>query len=120
MHLGSLERVALAAVLLSCPVAQAQDLARALAQPLSAGSVALLVFHPGEPAVVDRWRSALQDSRPEVRAAAARVINASGAQSLVPRLEAALAIEKDYFAAQEEMLALAVLGGRATDDVGQG
>jgi TonB family protein len=115
-HLGSRQRIALAAILLYCPVAQAQDLARALAQPLSAGSVALLVFHPGEPAVVDRWTAALKDERPEVRAAAARVINASGADALVQPLEAALAIEDDYHAAQEEILALAVVGGRAADD----
>jgi TonB family protein len=113
--LGSLQRVALAAVLLSCPVARAQDLARALAQPLSAGSVALLVFNPGEPAVVARWKAALEDGRPEVRAAAARVINASGTIALLKPLETALAVEQDEPAAREEILALAMLGGAATD-----
>jgi TonB family protein len=116
-HPGSLQRVALAAVLLSCPVARAQDLARALAQPLSPGSVALLLFHPGEPAVVDRWTSALRDSRPEVRASAARVINTSGASALVSPLETALAAEQDHDAAQEEIMALAALSGRAADEV---
>jgi TonB family protein len=116
MQLGSLERAALAVVLLSCPAAQAQDLARALAQPLSPGSVALLTFHPGEPAVIARWTAALKDDRPEVRAAAARVIHASGASALVQPLLGALAVEQDPGAAREEILALAVLGGRAADD----
>jgi TonB family protein len=103
-------------VLLSCSVANAQDLARALAQPLSPGSVALLTYHPGEPAVVDRWTAALKDERPEVRAAAARVINTSGAGTLVQSLKAALAVEQDHDAAREEILALAALGGKVADD----
>ena len=78
--------------------------------------MALLIYHPGEAAVVDRWTAALKDERPMVRAAAARVIHASGADALVQPLEAALALEQDREAAREEIMALAVLGGRAADE----
>jgi TonB family protein len=84
--------------------------------PLSPGSVALLVGHASDPAAVERWGAALQDSDARVRAAAARTVNVSGAVSLIEGLRRALAAEQDQDAADEEMLALAALGGKEVDD----
>ena len=58
--------------------APAAEWQKALAGPLSPGSVALLVEHRNEPGVRERWAAALKDDRPEVRTAAARVIYVSG------------------------------------------
>jgi hypothetical protein len=63
-----------------------------------------------------RWAAALQDPRPEVRAAAARAINVSGAAPLVDELRRALATEQDRDAAREEIVALAALGGKRADE----
>jgi TonB family protein len=81
-----------------------------LAEPLSPGSVALLVEHASDPRVVARWSEALKDSRPSVRAAAARAINVTRAVPLLESLTAARAGETDPVARAEETAALAALG----------
>ena len=86
-----------------------------LERPVSPGSVALLVEHATEPAVLARWAEALRDGRPEVRAAAARVANVTASTSLLPELLKALATETDGEAAGEELAAVAALGGPARD-----
>lgn len=87
-----------------------------LERPLSPGSAALLIEHAGDPASQERWAQALRDPRPEVRAATARVINASRTASLVPNLRNALATEQDDDAAGELIRALAVLAGAEEDE----
>jgi hypothetical protein len=65
------------------------------------GSVALLVLEPFDATTSERWAAALQDARPEVRAAAARAINARGAVALAENVRRALASETDLYAADE-------------------
>jgi TonB family protein len=95
--------------------AAAAEWQKALAGPLSPGSVALLVEHRTEPGVRERWAAALKDDRPEVRAAAARVIDVSGSTWLVPDLITALSHEADTAAAIEEIRAIGSLGGASMD-----
>ena len=95
--------------------ARAAEWRPVLARPLSPGSVALLVEHPNEPGVHERWAAALKDARPEVRASAARVIHASGSIGLLPDLLATLATEADVTAAIEELRALGSLGNPSID-----
>jgi TonB family protein len=87
-----------------------------LRQPLSPGSVALLLAGRMGPAEVARCREALAHPRPETRAAAARVARVSGAPGLVPALLQALATEKDLPAAREELMALGWLTAGSADD----
>jgi TonB family protein len=103
---------ALAALAARAPAAEWQ---KALAGPLSPGSVALLVEHRNEPGVRERWAAALKDDRPEVRAAAARVIHVSGSAWLLPDLVAALSHEADTAAADEEIRAIGSLGDASID-----
>ena len=103
---------ALAALPARAPAAEWQ---KALAGPLSPGSVALLVEHRNEPGVRERWAAALKDDRPEVRAAAARVIHVSGSAWLLPDLLTALSREADTAAAIEEIRAIGSLGDASTD-----
>src|SRR3989442_9971874 len=103
---------ALAALPARVPAAEWQ---KALAAPLSPGSVALLVEHRNEPGVRERWAAALKDDRPEVRAAAARVIHVSGSAWLLPDLVTALSHEADTAAAVEEIRAIGSLGDPITD-----
>lgn len=77
------------------------------------GSVALLLLQPFDATTSERWVAALQDTRPEVRAAAARAINARGATALAENVRRALASETDLDAAAEEILAVGALGGPA-------
>lgn len=95
---------------------KASDWTANLTGPLSPGSVALLAEHSREPGVRERWSAALTDERPEVRAAAARVVNVSGSAALLPDLLKALAKEADATAAVEEIRAVAALGDRDTDE----
>lgn len=104
------------ASVLGCQPAYSEDVVALLSQPLSPGAVALLVGHADDPAVRERWAAALGDSNPELRAAAARVIAVSGAVPLIEGLRQALSIEQDRDAADGEIFALAVLGGKAVDD----
>jgi TonB family protein len=87
-----------------------------LARPLSPGTVALLFEHAAEPSVRARWAEALKDSHPEIRAAAARVINVTGATGWIDELQAALAAENDRDAAEEEVLALGASTGAPADE----
>jgi len=79
--------------------AQPIDLEEALKKPLSPGSVGLLVEHARGEKAMERLVAALEDPRPEVRAAAARVAFAGGATPLHPNLETALQKETDLAAA---------------------
>jgi TonB family protein len=112
-------RHALVPVVLALSVAgtavDAADGTDLLKKPISPGSVALLVTRASESGVVERWREAVRDTRPEVRAAAARVANVAGVASLAPSLLDALRAEADPSAAVEEMRAIAALGGSAAD-----
>ena len=103
---------ALGALAAPAPAAEWQ---KALAGPLSPGSVALLVEHRNEPGVRERWAAALKDDRPEVRSAAARVIHVSGSTWLLPDLVAALSHEADTAAANEEIGAIGSLGDAGMD-----
>lgn len=102
-------------VLCSSTPADAANLKQVLAKPISPGAIALLVEHPEEAAVRERWAKALADPLPEVRAAAARVIDTADVPDLVPQLREALTAEKDPGAAREEIRALVSLGDRADD-----
>jgi TonB family protein len=70
----------------------------------------LLAGRASLPAAVERLRAGLKDASPETRAAAARVINASGATELVPAVQEALATESDPLPGGEMVRLLAVLG----------
>lgn len=106
----------LVAGLAGVPPTSADELEKALALPLSPGSVALLVGRADVPAVLERWSIALRNESPEVRAAAARVIFVSGATSLREELKQALAFENDREAALEELRALAASGTSEVDE----
>ena len=108
--------VVLLAGLVLAPRGVAADWQQFLTKPLSPGSVALLVERASEPHVRARWAEALKDSRPAVRAAAARAVNVTATVSLLPEVAAALAVETDGSAAAEEAEALAALEGRARDE----
>lgn len=116
VHLRRRAGLALTLALGLAPCAAAADLQELLGRPLSPGAVGLLVTHAPEPRVLSRWAEALKDPRPEVRAAAARAINVSGAVTLVPDVAAALAAETDGPAGAEQAAALAALGGPARHD----
>ena len=89
------------------------DLEAALKRPVSPASVAMLVDRPTDPRVRQRWREALDDPSPEVRAAAARAILVSRCFEIVPMLRKALEAETNPAAGGEEMAALVFLGGEA-------
>jgi TonB family protein len=86
-----------------------------LEEPVSPGNVARLVAHSGEQEVQKYWIEALGDARPEVRAAAARVANVTGAGYLAAYLMKALQEETDAAAALEEIRAVASLVGPNAD-----
>lgn len=81
------------------------------------GTVALLVHHVARPETHRRLAEALRHPRPEVRAAAGRVIHVIGAKGFVPDLAAALAVERAADPALELGRALAALGGPGHDAV---
>lgn len=70
----------------------------------------LLTGRTSEPAAVERLRAGLKDPSPETRAAAVRVINASGVAALVPAVQEALSVESDPLPGGEMVRLLAVLG----------
>lgn len=110
--------VMLAAMLVLATRGGAAELDDILGKPLSTGSVALLVEHTADPRVRVRLAEALKDSRPAVRAAAARVVNVTFTRGLVPEVASALAVETDFSAAAEEVHVLVVMGeGRRDEDV---
>ena len=71
----------------------------------------LLVEHAGKEKALERLTAALEDPRPNVRAAAARVAYVSVATAFLPTLEAALAKETNRAAASEMIRAVASYGG---------
>jgi TonB family protein len=79
------------------------------------GSVAQGVLDPRVPGVVETWRAALKDSRPELRAAAARAVNASGLRNLGPEIVEALQVEGEE-GVRRELLAAAVVVRPASED----
>jgi TonB family protein len=70
----------------------------------------LLTGRASLPEAVERLRAGLKDASPETRAAAVRVINASGVSELVPAVQEALATESDPLPGGEMVRLLAVLG----------
>ena len=92
------------------------ELAKALARPLSPGSVAILVLHADNPAAAARLTEALAHEQPEVRAVAARVAFAIRHRGLVPALVKALVVEQNSLAGAEIVRALALILGRTADD----
>lgn len=101
------------AVVAAEPAPAAQDAAAALARPVSPGAIALLVAHANSPAAQTRLQEALKDTRPEVRAVAARVAFITKSMGLLPALRAALQQERDDVAAAELVRAVMTLGGTA-------
>jgi TonB family protein len=85
------------------------ELQKILSQPLSAVALARLVPHAATPAAASRLTGALSDPRPEIRAAAARVLFVTGSTHAANNLAAAVDIETDPDAAFEEGRALAHL-----------
>ena len=112
-------RTVAVALALSAPCeSAAPDVPELIARPLSPGSVALLAERrdsPADPAIRQRLSAALEDSKAEVRSAAARVASVRGDAELVQALRKALADEADREAATEEAWALAALDGAAVD-----
>lgn len=88
------------------PQAQSKELAATLALPITPGSIALLVESGSDPAVQQRMRDALQDSRPGVRKVAARTAFGAGLRMLIPDLRAALKAEQNPTVGAEELRAL--------------
>ena len=76
------------------------DWKKTLEQPLSPGSIALLVENAGEPEVQERWRAALHDTAPRYAGRRAMQIYAANAKDLVPALKEALATEENVEAAR--------------------
>jgi len=85
------------------------DWKKALEQPLSPGSIAILTEEGHRPEVQARWRAALSDPSARNRAAAACAIYGAGAAALVPDVTRALASETSRDAADEEARVVAVL-----------
>ena len=112
-------RLVLAASLGLCgtgaSAADAFDWKKTLELPLSAGTVAILVEHGGEPEVQERWRAGLASEDAKVRAATARAIYGAGEKALIPALKEALDKETDRPAAEEQIRALVAVG-RAEND----
>lgn len=80
-------------------------------QGLSVGQIALLVRQGGSAQVVETLQRGLRDERAEIRAAAGRVIYASGAAVPLDVVQSAMQVETDLSAAREEAGALVALGG---------
>jgi TonB family protein len=91
------------------------DEAATLALPLSPGAIALLAQFPTSDAARVRLTEALASSRPELRAAAARVAFATANVALAPRVAAALAQETMPEALDEESRMLAFFGPADAD-----
>jgi TonB family protein len=84
-------------------------------EPLTVGAVARGILNPQAPGVHDRWRAALRDPRPEVRAAAARAVTNTAVGMLGPDVLEALGVEKDRSVAMELARAAVVLHPKARD-----
>lgn len=91
------------------------EVAALIAKPVSPGALALLLRHSNDPRASQHWRAALAHENPQVRAAAARLLQASATVSAVADLRSALSIENDEGAAIEQAQALLALAGGAGD-----
>jgi hypothetical protein len=89
-----------------------------LAQPLSPGTVALLVEQPPDPRIQKRLTEALADANPAVRSVAARVVLVTGSKGPTPGLVRALSKETDADAGSEELRARLTFLGAAADEQG--
>jgi hypothetical protein len=109
--------LALLSILVLPPAAAAlpsPELQRLPALPVSPGSVAALVAHVADPAAQARIVDGLRDSRPEVRAAAARVTFVARARLVMPHVLPALGREADDRAAAELVRIVASFDGEAS------
>ena len=93
------------------------DWRKTLDQPLSPGNVAALVEHGHEAEVQQRWRGALSDGAPSVRASAARAIYAARADALGADVIKALSTETEARAAEELLRTAFLLGAAPETDV---
>ncbi len=93
------------------------DIDRLLTGGLTPGTAALLVEHVSRPEALARLDAALRHTRPDVRAAAARVAFVVGARGLLPTMAAMLAVETHADPAAEMTRALATLGDPTRDDL---
>jgi TonB family protein len=91
-----------ALAVLTSTVGRAADGPKLTQQPLSVGAVAALIGHAAEPTAHAQLAEALRDPRPEVRAAAARIIHIAALVPLLPQVAAALSQEQDHNASVEE------------------
>jgi TonB family protein len=89
--------------------------ALAAEHPLTVGSVARGILKPQEPGVVEMWRAALRDLRPEVRAAAGRAVTIGVSRELGPLVLEALASETDVGVLDELTRAAVVLHPESHD-----
>jgi TonB family protein len=97
--------------------ARLPDLKKALAMPVSPGSIALLAVHAAQPDAQARIGAAIGDATPAVRAAAARVTFVAAMRGLQPQIATALARETHPDAAYEQSRVLAYFGGPEHDSV---
>lgn len=113
-----LQRALLVVVLaaIAAPAAAQMPVEPLLAGEPTPGTLALLVQHVSRPEVHRRLADGLRHARPDVRAAAARVIHVVGAKGLAADLAAALAVEREADPAIEMGRALAALGGPTDDE----
>src|SRR5262245_46791192 len=114
MRPGLLTRFALVVALVHATQSSAQTpttVDALLKQPVSPGSLALLIDHTTLPAVTHRIGEALSHQSPDVRAAAARVVFAGGLRELLPQLAAAVSAEQVADPAIEQIRTLRQLGG---------
>lgn len=120
MHAWWLVAAATLLVAMRVPVhaqpAPTPSLERLLTGDLTPGAVALLVEHVDRPEVQKRLDAALRDTRPDVRAAAARVAFVVGARGLMPTVATMLASETNADPAAEMTRALVAFGDGARDD----
>ncbi len=93
----------------------ADDIAKAVAAPLSPGTVALLARYGSDTRVVQRLREALANPDSPVRTVGARAAAVGNIGGLLSDLKDVLAKETDAEAAREEIRALCTIGGPAAD-----
>jgi hypothetical protein len=85
------------------------------AEELTVGSVARGILKAQEPGVVEAWRAALKDPRPEIRAAAGRAVTIALSRGLGPVVLEALASETDDGVVDELARAAVVLHPESQD-----
>ena len=96
--------------------AQAPDITKLLAEPLSPGQIALLVTAATRSDVQEVVRRALIDPNVAIRATAARVVAMTAMRTMADPLNAALRDETSWSAATEQVRALLMIGVAPDDD----